>query len=236
MATSSQPSPEQDTTVEDQTQREQLLTQFNSQYHDFITSQNEQIRLAHETSIETPSNATNPNLPQLRVTSTGSARLSLGNGSYVLTATLKCISTPSSKPVTLRYESLNCTDFNAYESWLFYDSSGVVVDHFFPDVEADDSPMPIREENGFVTLNAGEEVVRDVTLPLMFWNGLKAGEEYDLLMPHASIGWWEWGRMDDFEGRRVTRQGVRDDKVVIKIPKSNIIRVKVVEQSTMDCQ
>lgn len=175
-------------------------------------------------------------LPQLRISFTGPETLLRQSATYTLTATLEYVSGTSTKPITFRCESLNCIDFTSYESWLFCHPNSdpeEVVDHFFPDVNEDDDPLPIDIEHGFVSLSPGEKVERDVVIFTNFWKALKVGEEYDLSMHHANIGWWEWGGMEDFAGRKVTRQERRIDGVTLHIPRSNSIRVKVVDGDAM---
>lgn len=211
--------------------------QHNSDYCDLDATYNENMdnaRGAHATAP--PASTETPILPQLRISFTGPETLLRNCVTYTITTTLEYVSGSSTKPITLRCESLNCVDFTSYESWLFYHPNTdpeEMVDHFFPDVNDDDDPLPIDIKHGFVTLSPGEKVERDVVIWTNFWKALKVGEEYDLSMHHATIGWWEWGRMEDFAGRKVTKQETRVDRVTLDIPKSNSIRVKVVGEDAM---
>ena len=155
---------------------------------------------------------------------------------YELRAALHQGAGSLTKPITLRYESLNCEDLTSYESWLFHHTNSDTkhtVDHFFPDVNEDDEPLSIDINYGFVTLYPGEKVEKDVAIWSNLWKGLHVGADFDLLMHHATIGWWDWGTIEDFAGRKVTKHDTRDDKVILDIPSSNSIRAKFVNKDLM---
>ena len=131
---------------------------------------------------------------------------------------------------------MNCEDFTSDESWLFYHTDSdtkQTVDHFFPNVNEDDKPLPIDVDQSFVTLYPGEKVEKEIVIWTNFWKELQVGEEYDLSMHHATIGWWDWGTIEGFAGRKVTKLDTRADKVILDIPSSNFVRVKVVNKGPM---
>ena len=124
----------------------------------------------------------------------------------------------------------------------------------FLEHELDTEPRPISEENGFTTLDVHDEVTKNVPISIKWWwkQGLQVGKEYDLMLPWAHVGWWEKGSVDgsdlfggaldcapntegltggvleDMADRRVAIDDVRRDGG-FKIPKSNAVKVRVVE-------
>lgn len=101
------------------------------------------------------------------------------------------------QPVTLQHGGAPGTGWNEDEAYLFYDDRGNVPKHEFLEINYDDEPRAVRTEHGFVTLRVGETAEQEIEIWLSCWKqGLQVGQVYELRMPWAHIGWWEYGTME----------------------------------------
>jgi len=192
-------------------------------------------------------------VPRFSVSCSGPPVLSLSSQTYVLSAQLRYLSGKDNQPITILNGRITGTAWGGGEAYLFYAADGRSVDtgeaieHEFLEKNYEDEPRPVSAENGFTTLKVGESVDRRVEIILSWWLGLEVGKEYELLMPRAHIGWWEYGTMDvsmqsaaislhspllilrlqTHEGTEVAPSDTRDDGG-LTIPRSNALRLQVV--------
>lgn len=137
------------------------------------------------------------------MTCSGPPVLSLSSSTYALSAQLRYVAGKEDRPVTIRNGGVTGTGWNEGEAYLFYPAdasssvnAGKAIEHEFLEKNYDDEPLPVSAESGFTTLQVGEVVERRVDIVLSWWPGLQVGKTYELLMPRAHIGWWEYGTMD----------------------------------------
>lgn len=140
--------------------------------------------------------------PRFSVSCSGPPALSLSSQNYVLSAQLRYLSGKDNRPITIQSGGISGTAWNRGEAYLFYVVDGKSVDagkaieHEFLEKNYEDEPRPVSAKNGFTTLEVGESVNRQVEIVVSWWLGLEVDKEYELLMPRAHIGWWEYGAMD----------------------------------------
>lgn len=145
-------------------------------------------------------------LPRCSITISGPPTLSLSSDRYHLTATLQHHSNPESQPITFRLHGSPIWEIAAVQgTYLLYEAKkgggsetkeddNVAAPQCFPEYNFDDDPLPVTPEH-FATLQVGESMTRQLGLSPSDFE-LKPDTQYRLLMPHAYLGWWEYGEME----------------------------------------
>jgi len=209
--------------------KDELLREFHEKHNRSLHEHNEKMSIAQETPVNHDPSSASDDDPRLSVTWWGPPVVSLSAKTYVLSAKLHYLSGKDDQPITIQLGGLGVTNWNEGEAYLFYavDESSKAVEHEFLEKNYDDEPRPVSPENNFITLRVGDVMERQVEIWPRWWSGLEVGKEYELLMPRAHIGWWEYGTMDKFEGIEVAPSDIRDDGALV-IPRSNSRRLQVV--------